>query len=260
MYFLAELNELKKVFLPWICIWIGLSFFFFGFGLQQTEIFGLSIYYPYPSLHSISTYFLETAKQNLLTEEIKIVTLNPLNAFLSLVIISLLSAFIVSSPFFLYKLIRYLSPALYQKERKVIFKVLFPSALLFISGCLFAYFLLIPLTFRVLYSFTAAIEAEPFFYITQFVTLVSALMIVVGIIFLLPIFMSLLTRFGIVEGHFWRKNWKYAIFIFLVFSAIITPDGTGITMLLLSFPMVGLYFLGMAISGKHADKILNPKS
>jgi len=86
MYFLAELNELKKVFLPWICIWIGLSFFFFGFGLQQTEIFGKTIYYPHPSLHSISTYFLETAKQNLLTEEIKIVTLNPLNAFLSLVL------------------------------------------------------------------------------------------------------------------------------------------------------------------------------
>ena len=248
MDLLAELKELKKVFLPWILIWIGLSFFFFGFGIQQTEIFGKTIYYPHPSLHSISAYFLETAKQNLLTEEIKIVTLNPLNAFLSLIIISLLLALIISFPFFLYKLIRYLSPALDQKEKKAIFKVLFPSAFLFISGCLFAYFLLIPLTFRVLYSFTAAIEAEPFFYITQFVTLVSALMIVVGIIFLLPIFMSLLTRFGIVEGHFWRKNWKYAIFIFLVFSAIITPDGTGITMMLLSLPMAGLYFLGMALT------------
>ena len=248
MNFLAELNELKKVFLPWLLIWIGLSLFLFGFGIQQTEIFGKTIYYPYPSLHSISAYFLETAKQNLLSEEIKIVTLNPLNAFLSLTIISLLLALIISFPFFLYKLIRYLSPALDQKEKKAIFKVLFPSALLFISGCLFAYFLLIPLTFRVLYSFTAAIEAEPFFYITQFVTLVSALMIVVGIIFLLPIFMSLLTRFGIVEGHFWRKNWKYAIFIFLVFSAIITPDGTGITMMLLSLPMAGLYFLGMALT------------
>ena len=259
MYFFAELNELKKVFLPWILIWIGLSLFFFGFGLQKTESLGLNIYYPIPSLHSISAYFLETAKQDLLSEEIKIVTLNPLNAFLSLMIISLVLAFIISFPFFLYKLIKYLSPALYQKEKKAIFKVLIPSILLFISGCLFAYFLLIPLTFKVLYSFAIVIGAEPLFYITQFVSLVLGLMIVVGIIFLLPVFMSLLTRFGIVEGQFWKKNWKYAIFIFLVFSAIITPDGTGITMMLLSLPMAGLYFLGMAISGKHADKILNPK-
>jgi len=248
MNFLEELNELKKVFLPWICVWIGLSIFFFGFGLQKTELFGLSIYYPHPSLHSISAYFLETAKQDLLSEEVKIVTLNPLNAFLSLMIISLLLAFIISFPLFLYKLIKYLSPVLYQKEKKAVFKALFPSAFLFISGCFFAYFLLIPLTFKVLYDFAIAIEAEPFFYIAQFITLVLGLMIVVGIIFLLPIFMNLLTRFGIVEGQFWKKNWRYAILVFLIFSAIITPDGTGITMLLLSCPMIGLYFLGCVLS------------
>lgn len=250
MIFLEELNELRKSFLPWIFFFLFLSVFFFGFGIEQTEIFGLSVYYPFPSLHSISAYLLEIAKQDLLSEEIKIVTLNPLNAFLSLVIISLFLAFIVSFPFYLYKLIRYLSPALYQRERKAIFKVLIPSVFLFVSGCLFAYFLLIPLTFRVLYSFATAIGAEPFFYITQFVTLVLGLMIVVGIIFLLPIFMSLLTRFGIVEGRFWKKNWRYAVFIFLVFSAIITPDGTGITMMMLSVPLTGLYFLGIFMTMK----------
>lgn len=248
MGLLEELNELRKSFLPWICLFLFLSIFFFGFGLQKTELLGLSVYYPLPSFHSISAYFLEIAKQDLLSNEVQIVTLNPLNAFLSLVIVSLFLAFIVSFPFFLYKLIRYLGPALYQKEKKAIFKILIPSSFLFISGCLFAYFLLIPLTFKVLYSFATAIEAEPLFYITQFVTMVLGLMIVVGIIFLLPIFMSLLTYFDIVKGHFWKKNWKYAIFIFLVFSAIITPDGTGITMLLLSLPLTGLYFLGLALT------------
>ena len=248
MGLLEELNELRKSFLPWICLFLFLSIFFFGFGIQKTELLGLSVYYPLPSFHSISAYFLEIAKQDLLSNEVQIVTLNPLNAFLSLIIVSFFLAFIVGFPFFLYKLIRYLSPALYQKEKKAIFKVLIPSVLLFISGSLFAYFLLIPITFRVLYSFAIAIEAEPLFYITQFVTLVLGLMIVVGIIFLLPVFMSLLTHFGIVEGHFWKKNWRYAVFSFLVFSAIITPDGTGITMLLLSFPLTGLYFLGLVLT------------
>ena len=254
MYFLEELKELKRVFLPWIIILFFLSVFFFGFGLQKTELFGQTVYYPYPSLHSISAYFLETASRNLLPEGVKVVTLNPLNAFLALMVISLLAAFIVSFPFFLYKLIRYLSPALEQKERRVAFKVLFPSTFLFVAGCLFAYFLLIPLTFKVLYSFAAVIGAEEFFYLMQFVTLVLGLMVVVGIIFLLPIFMGLLTRLGIVQGNFWRKNWRYAVFIFLVFSAIITPDGTGLTMMMLSVPLTGLYFLGAIVTTKNKSK------
>ena len=254
MYFLEELKELKKVFLSWIIILFLLSVFFFGFGLQQAEVFGQIIYYPHPSLHSISAYFLETASRNLLPEGVKIVTLNPLNAFLALMVISLLSAFIVSFPFFLYKLIRYLSPALEQKEKKAVFKVLFPSAFLFIGGCFFAYFLLIPLTFRALYSFAAVIGAEEFFYVMQFVTLVLGLMVVAGIIFLLPVFMGLLVKFGIVEGGFWKKNWRYAIFIFLVFSAIITPDGTGITMMILFVPLTGLYFLGTIVTTKNKPK------
>jgi len=252
MNLLEELKELKKVFFSWLVVWILLSFFFFGFGFQRTKLFGQSFYYPLPSLHSISAYFFEIAKKDLLPNGVQLITLNPLNAFLALTIISILLALIVSFPFFLYKLIRYISPALYQKEKKAIFKVLIPSSFLFIVGCLFAYFLIIPLTFNVLYSFAITIEVEPFFDITQFVSLVLTLMIVVGIIFLLPVFMSLLTRFGIVDGQFWRKNWKYAIFIFLVFSAIITPDGTGITMMLLSAPLAGLYFLGIILTGSKS--------
>jgi len=248
MELLKELNELKKVFLPWIGIWLLLSIFFFGFGFQKTELFNLTIYYPFPSFHSISAYFLGMAGEDLLPDGVQLITLNPLNAFLVLVIISLLLGFIISFPFFLYQLIRYLSPAFYQKEIKAAFKVLIPSSLLFIAGCLFAYFLIIPLTFKVLYSFAMVIEAEEFFYVIQFVTLVLGLMLVIGIMFLLPIFMTLLTRFGIIDGQFWKKNWRYAIFIFLVFSAIITPDGTGITMIMLSAPLCALYFLGSLVA------------
>jgi len=248
MNLFEELNELRRVFIPWIWIWIGFSIFFFGFGFQKIQAFGFNIFYPATSLQSISVQFLQMAKKDLLPNQVQIITINPLNAFLSLTIISLLLAFIFSFPFFLYKLIRYLSPALYQKEKKAIFKVLIPSSFLFVSGCLFAYFLIIPLTFKILYSFTTAIGVEPFFSINEFVSLVLSLMILVGIIFLLPIFMSLLTQFGIIEGNFWKKNWRYAVFTFLVFSAVITPDGTGITMLLLSLPLSGLYFLGVILT------------
>jgi sec-independent protein translocase protein TatC len=248
MNLLEELKELRNVFLPWLWVWLLLSFFFFGFGFQKIKISGLPIYYPSPSLNSISAYFLKRAQKDLLPEGVKIVTLDPLNVFLSLVFISILLAFLISFPFFLYKLIKYLNPALYPKEKKTIFKILIPTTFLFIAGCIFSYFLIIPITFKLLYAFAITIGAEPFFKITDFISLVLGLMVVVGIIFLLPIFMVLLSHFGIVNEGFWRKNWRYAVFSFLVFSAIITPDGTGITMMLLSLPMTALYLLGMILA------------
>lgn len=247
MNIFEEVAQLGKAFLSWMGITFAFSLFFFGFGFRQAALFGLTLYYPIPSLNSISVYFLEIAKRDLLLGEIQVIVLNPLEAFLSLVIISLLLGLISSSPFFIYKAIKYLAPALHQTEKKAIFKILIPSSILFILGCLFAYFLIIPTTFKALYSFVIAIGAEPFFCLTQFVSMVFALMIVVGIIFLLPVFMVLLSKMGIVSDNFWMENWRYAILIFFIFSAIITPDGTGITMMMLSIPFMGLYFAGILL-------------
>jgi sec-independent protein translocase protein TatC len=81
-------------------------------------------------------------------------------------------------------------------------------------------------------------------------------MMAVGIMFLLPVFMVFLSFLGIVKPCFWKNNWRYALLIFLIFSAIITPDGTGITMIMLSAPLAGLYFLGTIVTMKKS-KIKN---
>lgn len=243
-----ELKEVCKSFSHWLYLWSALSFSLFVFNFQQAKIRNLQICYPVPSSNSISVQFLKKAQRELLPETVQVVTLNPINAFLAVSIISLTLAFILSFPFFLYKLIGYLKPALYQKERKAAYKILIPSVFLFIAGCLFAYFLLLPITFQLLYSFAMQVGAASFFHINQFVTLVLVLTAVGGIVFLLPIFMILLTRFGIVKRQFWKGKWKSALFTFLAFSAIITPDGTGIPMLLLFAPLAGFYFLGMVLA------------
>lgn len=127
-------------------------------------------------------------------------------------------------------------------------KVLTPSTLLFAGGCLFAYFLIVPPTLRILYSYATRLEALPFFTIHEFVKTVLGLVVGIGISFLLPVFMVLLTRLGLVESDFWKKKWRYAISGCLIVAAIITPDGTGITMLLLTLPLAGLYYIGCLLS------------
>ena len=235
MSFLQEFKIFIKSILTWIYLLLGFSFFFFLF--------------PRP-LNSLAIQFLSRIQQDLLPSGVQLIVTNPLSAFLAQLQISLSLAFIFTLPFFLYKIMKFLLPALYPNERKALIRTLFPSTFLFFAGCLFAYFLLIPATFTVLYPYAIAIEAVSFFSVQEFITLVFGIMLVCGIMFLLPVFMVFLTFFGIIKPDFWKKNWRYALLIFVIFSAIITPDGTGITMGILAAPLTGLYFLGSLIAAR----------
>jgi len=250
MTFLKELQIFGKKILSWLYLFLAAFGFFFAFGIKQVEIFGKILPLPVPSYNSISAWFFKQIQKDLLIKEMELITINPLDALWTQIGISLFLAFIITLPFLLYKIAGYLSSALHKKEKRAILKALIPSTILFIAGCLFAYFFLIPITFKFLYSYVLAVGAKPFFAINQFISLVLILTIVVGIVFLLPIFMILLTHLGIVKPDIWKKNWQYAILIFLILAAVITPDGTGITMMLLAMPLTMLYLLGYLVSKK----------
>jgi len=248
MNIFQELKELGKSILIWFYVFLVLAVIAFTIGLKEVSLFGRDILFPLPTINSFSAKFFEIIQNDLLPQGVDLIVTNPLSAFLAQVSVSVFLAFTISFPFLLYRIIGYISPALYNKEKKAFLKILFPSFFLFIIGSLFAYFILIPPTFKILYSYTSAMGAIPFFSVREFVSSVFVLIFVVGILFLLPIFMLLLTKLGIIKADFWKKNWRYAILTFLIFSAVITPDGTGITMLILSLPLIALYFTGMIIS------------
>ncbi|MFC1734074.1 twin-arginine translocase subunit TatC [candidate division KSB1 bacterium] len=248
------LNEAKifiKNLIEWIILLLIFTIFFFTFGLQEVTVFGKTFLFTLPTLQSGATFATQLFNYmttDLIPSGVTLIVTNPLTAFIAQVKIALLLSFAFTLPFLLFRLMRYFSPALYKKEKISMLKVALPSALLFILGSLFAYLVLIPPTFSILYSYTDTIGAAPFFTVNEFVSLVLALVMATGIMFLLPVFMTLLSRFGLVPRDFWRENWRYALLIFLIVSAIITPDGSGVTMVLLSVPMAGLYGIGYLAS------------
>lgn len=248
MGILTEFNELRKSIFGWLYVFLAFSGFFFLFGLKEVEILGRKTLLPLPAVHSFSAQFFEIIQKNLLPSDVKLMVTGPLAAFLAQTWISIALAFLVSFPLLIYKITGYLSPALFDKEKKAALRILAPSALLFFGGCLFGYFVLIPPTFKILYQYAKTIGAVQFFSVSEFIGSVFGLVITTGVLFLLPVFMTLLTNLGIVGPDFWKNNWRYAILIFLIFSAIITPDGSGITMMLLSAPMAGLYGAGMMMA------------
>ena len=243
-----EINEIKKTFVPWIILFFILTIFFFIFGLEKVEISGTQLILPVPSIKSIPLQVLEKIRIDLLPDNIKLLVTNPFNVFLIQIQISLFLAFLFSLPLLLYNVIKYLSTALYKHEKQAIFKAVIPSVILFLIGCTFGYAVIIPLTLKLMDNYADVIGAATYFEIGEFVSFVLAAIISTGITFMLPIFMKVLNNLGIASREFWIKNFKYSLIVFVIFTAVITPDGTGITQVILTMILSALYFVGILLS------------
>ena len=248
--YLNEIRIFARHLTEWLLLLLIFTFFFFSFGIETFSIAGINVSLPYPTDFSFAVRLFTDMTVDLIPSGVTLIVTSPLTAFVAQIKIALLLSFICTLPFLLYRFIQYFSPALYLSERLAILKVAVPSAFLFALGAVFAYTALIPPTFSILYSYTDIIGATPFFSVNEFINLILALVVVSGIMFLLPICMALLTRFDIVPSTFWREEWRYAVIFFLVLSAIMTPDGSGVTMVLLSLPLAGLYGIGFIVSKK----------
>jgi len=126
-----------------------------------------------------------------------------------------------------------------------IIKIVLPVFLLFIFGVVFSYLLVIPFTLNFLYSYGESIGAETFLTVNDFITFVLQFILGFGIAFQLPIIMYLLSLSGLTDSKFWQKNSRYAIIIITIFGAVITPDGSGVTMWFVALPMIALYAVGI---------------
>lgn len=250
MTLLEELKVFFRHILYWVYSFAGFSFFFFVFGLKKVVIWEKIYLLPLPTEDSFSVLIFNKIRQDLIPSGVELIVTNPMSAFVSQVSLSLLLGFLLTIPIFLYKIVMYIKPALLPHEKKVIFWSLFPLAFLFFSGALFSYFFLVPATFKVLYPYATSIGVTPFFSLDEFINYVFILMAGVGLTFLLPLFMILLSVIGIVKAEFWKSRWRYALLFFLILSAIITPDGTGVTMVMLFVPLATLYFLGYIFANK----------
>jgi sec-independent protein translocase protein TatC len=254
---IVELKLFVKTILSWLYSFVLFSIFLFTFGLEQVTVFGNTYLLPLPTANSFSAQVFSRIRNDLLPTGVQLVVTNPLSAFVSQIILSTLLGFLVTIPLLTYKVILYLQPALLPHERRAVLLSIAPFVFLFSSGALFSYFFLIPATFEVLYPYTVAIGATPFFAIDEFTQYVFGLMFAVGLMFLLPMFMILLSIMGIINPQFWGNKWRYAVVFFLVLSAIITPDGTGVTMILLFLPLAALYFIGYVCAKRlNRDKLV----
>ena len=205
-------------------------------------------YYPYPNpFENIAVQLTLLLKDTLLPPEVKFIQTAPGQAFFAQIHISLLLSIICSIPIIAREVFAFIYPALSTKTTTAIYKITLPILLLFIMGIVFSYLLVIPFTLSFLYRYGESLGAETFVTVSDFMTFVLQFMLGFGLAFQLPVIMFGLSLTGLVDSTFWSKNLRYAIVIIAIFGALITPDGSGITMWFVSIPMIVLYVLGIMI-------------
>jgi len=252
MTFPSEFKFLLRSFLGWVAIVLILSALIFSVGLKTQTLFGVEIPVPEITEHSFASAIFERMAQDLVPPGIELAATSPLDAFVIEIELSVLLALLLISPFLLFAVLRYLSPALYEREKRVLRLAVVPVFVLFIAGAAFAYAFVIPKTFAFLYIYVPALGVMPLFFVREFIAEVVAFLVAAGFMFQVPVAMVLLSRLGIISPLFWRTHWRYAVLTFLIATAIITPDGSGVTMLMFSLPLTLLYMGGLFLSGRPA--------
>jgi len=160
---------------------------------------------------------------------------------------SIWAGFIVGFPYVLYELWKFISPGLYEKERKNSRGFILIASLLFFLGVLFGYYVVAPLSINFLGTYQVSSEVTNEFDLASYISSVRTSVIACGILFELPIIIYFLTKVGLVTPEIMRKYRKIALVVVLILAAVITPPDVT-SQIIVAIPVLILYQVSISIS------------
>lgn len=158
-----------------------------------------------------------------------------------------------ASPFILYELFKFVSPALLENEKKYSVRIVCIIYALFIAGVLMTYFVLFPISFRFLGTYSVAEKVHSTITLDSYISTFVTLTLLMGLVFQLPVIAYILGRMGLVRSSYLAKYRRYAFLIICVVAAIITPPDV-MTLILVAIPLYLLYELSIVVLRKTEPK------
>ena len=236
MSFLDHLDELRRrIVYSVISVFVGfvISFFFIN------DIFN----------------FIMRPLQALLPAGGTLIFTEPTEAFILYIKIALISGLLIASPAVMTQVWLFVAPGLYSHEKRWAIPFVAMSTFFFVAGAAFAHYVVFPLTWRFFVSFTTDIvtfmpRIQPAF------SLYLRLVLAFGIVFQMPTVVLFMARMGVLTARYMIRNFKYAVLLIVIVSAVVTPDGGGVSLVAMTGPLVLLYIFSIGLAwlfGKQPD-------
>lgn len=256
MTFWDHLDELRKVIfrtVAVVAVFATLAFICKDFIFDIVFAPHQSNFITYRLLCELGTYL---NMPSLCPEEFHVELINTELAaqFLTHMSISLYAGILVASPYIVFLLFRFISPALYENERKYSTRVIVAAFTLFMLGVLLNYYIIFPLSFRFLGTYQVSEFVVNRISLSSYISTFSILSIMMGIVFEIPVVAFFLGKVGLVEPEMLKRYRRHAFVVISIIAAFITPTADIFTLLLVATPMYVLYELSIFVVKKAGRK------
>lgn len=187
------------------------------------------------------------------TPPLKAINVVPYGQITFYMMVVLVGGLIMSTPWLLYQIWKFVEPGLFPKERRYISGIVGFTSLCFLSGVAFAYFIFLPFMMQFFATFGSPV-IENMIAITDYMSFVLTMILLCGLVFELPMISYFLARFGIVTPAFMRHYRRHAIVAILIIAAVVTPTTDPLTMSVFSLPMIVLYEISIFVAAAAKRK------
>jgi sec-independent protein translocase protein TatC len=169
--------------------------------------------------------------------------------FTSHIMVSMIAGVVVAFPYILWEFWRFIKPGLEQNETNYAKGIVFWATVLFLSGVLFGYYLIAPLSVNFFFTYSISAQVQTLPTLSTYVSTVTGVVLAAGVVFELPLIVYFLSKVGILSPDILRKYRKHFVVVALILSAIITPPDI-FSQILVTIPLVFLYEISIKISGR----------
>jgi sec-independent protein translocase protein TatC len=194
----------------------------------------VSLYFANPVLRFLSSY-LKT----------ELVFTTPTEAFWTYMKVAMIMGLFIAMPIILWNVWAFVAPGLHKNERKYAAPFIIIGSLLFIGGGAFAMLVVVPFAITFLVTFGQEQGLRPMITISSYIDFILKFTLAFGVVFEMPVVITLLSMLGIVTPQFLSKNRKYAILINFILAAILTPTPDVVNQSLMAGPLIILYEVGI---------------
>lgn len=253
MTFWEHLDELRGSLIKMVVAVVVCAVIAFFF---KNELFDIILapqdsgFITYRLLEQIAASLFSDGLSDVGAWDVQLINIGLARQFLLHVKASVCAGILLTSPYLIYLLFHFISPALYTHERKYAIRLVVSGYIMFMLGVLLSYYLIFPLIFRFLGTYQVSDVVANTVTIDSYMETLMTVSLSMGIVFEIPVICWVLGRMGFINAALMSHYRRHVIVVLLIIAAIITPTSDVFTLMLVALPMWLLYEVSILIVRK----------